>query len=152
MQIGPSTDIRLPIEAEGRNINSTDIANVLEANPYAMAMWFTEQIRLTRMLGIADMINPAGNRVSSDYEGLTAAVDDFGADPTITNFILGTVVHVSCLSLCGLDALVRRQGTKELAHGHVSSVHHPPNHYARLQESQGPHRLGLLEPDQPHRY
>ncbi len=92
-------DTRLPIENLGRNINSTAVADVLAANPYAMGMWLTEQLRLKRSLGLADLVNPAGNRVSATFETLNSAVLDFGADPTITNFINGTSAQ-SFVCLC----------------------------------------------------
>jgi hypothetical protein len=98
-QVGPSMDTRLPIEDLGRNINSTAVGDVLTANPYAMGLWLIEQLRLKRKLGLADFINPAGNRVSATFETLNSAVLDFGADPTITNFINGTSHSLSSASV-----------------------------------------------------
>jgi hypothetical protein len=89
-QVGVGTNLRMPVDAFGRNINTSDPTTLINQNTYSLGIWLNEQIRQQRRLGMADLINPAGNRVSPTYESLVSAIDDFSANASITNFVLGS--------------------------------------------------------------
>ena len=74
----------------GRNINTSDPSSSILNATYSMGIWLNEQMRLLRTTVFADLINPAGNRVSANYASLVSAIDDFSSEPNVTNFILGT--------------------------------------------------------------
>lgn len=81
--------MHLPVNDLGRNINTSDPSTSILNATYSMGIWLNEQMRLLRTTGFADLINPAGNRVSANYASLVSAVDDFSSQPNVTNFILG---------------------------------------------------------------
>jgi hypothetical protein len=87
--VGVGTNVRMPVDALGRNINASD-STAIDQNTYSLGVWVYEQTRQYRRLGVADLINPAGNRVSPTYESVTSAVNDFSADASIFNFVLGS--------------------------------------------------------------
>jgi hypothetical protein len=89
VKVGVGTSVRLPVDGLGRNINASDPSTTIFNNTYSMGIWLPEQMRLLRTMGVGDLINPAGNRVSSTYETLLSAIDDFSQQPNVTNFILG---------------------------------------------------------------
>ncbi|ELR24943.1 uncharacterized protein ACA1_176410, partial [Acanthamoeba castellanii str. Neff] len=74
----------MPVDALGRNINATDPTAVLLNNTYSLG------VRQQRKLAMADMVNVAGNRVSPTYDSLMSAINDYSANPTITDLSLGT--------------------------------------------------------------
>jgi hypothetical protein len=80
----------MPVDALGRNINATDPTGVLLNNSYSLGVWLHEQVRQQRKLAMADMVNVAGNRVSPTYDSLMSAINDYSANPTVTDLSLGT--------------------------------------------------------------
>jgi hypothetical protein len=88
-QVGAGTDVRMPVDRLGRNINASDPTGAIGNTTYSVGVWLQEQIRANRKLAMADLINVAGNRVSPGYNSLVAAINDFSADPTVTSLVLG---------------------------------------------------------------
>jgi hypothetical protein len=81
----------LPVVRDaGRLITAADPISALSNNTHSLGMWFYEKVRPVRKLGFANLINPAGNRVSPSYESLLSAIDDFSSDASATQFINGT--------------------------------------------------------------
>jgi hypothetical protein len=103
--VGSGTNVHLPIEDAGRLINTTDPNGGVTANKYSMGVWINEKTRLVRQLGFADLINPAGNRVSPTSASLLSAVNDGSSDESLTSFINGAFLPLwLVLSLCTLAA------------------------------------------------
>jgi ABC-type phosphate transport system substrate-binding protein len=89
-QVGVGTNLRMPVDELGRNINTSDPTTAINENAYSLGIWIYEQTRQQRKIGMADLINTAGNRVSPTYESLISAIDDFSTNASITNFVLGS--------------------------------------------------------------
>ncbi len=48
-----------------------------------------------RALGFADLVNPAGRRVSPSLAAINSAVEDFAAPPDANQFVLGkSMLHI----------------------------------------------------------
>lgn len=74
----------------GRTINATGMWPAeVEANAYSMAMWAAEKVRVRKTISLADLINPAGNRVSQNSGSLISAMNDFSPDPNSNLLVLG---------------------------------------------------------------
>jgi hypothetical protein len=80
----------MPVDALGRNINTSDPTTVIDKNTYSLGVWVYDFTRQQRRLATADMINPAGNRVSPTYESVLSAVNDFSADANTFSLVLGS--------------------------------------------------------------
>jgi hypothetical protein len=87
----------------GRNINTSDPSTAILNATYSIGIWLHEQMRLLRTTGFADLINPAGNTVSSTYDTLVSAINDFSDQPNITNFVLGTCWSLRAIRAASLN-------------------------------------------------
>ncbi len=96
MQVGPDDNLHLPIQDTGRLIfNVSDPTPTLSSTTNTMGVWMHEKLRSNRKLGVADFVNPAGNRVAPNAESLQSAINDFSADATLANLINGSSVRVN---------------------------------------------------------
>ena len=86
----------------GRLIDTSDPTPTLTNNSYTMGVWIHEKLRLVRTLGIADLINSAGNRVSPSYESLLSAINDFSNDASVTDLINGSQLWTWKVRIRGL--------------------------------------------------
>lgn len=112
-QVGIGSNVVFPVEALGHNIDSQDPTNDLVDNTYALGFWIYDQIVLQYGLAMADMVNPAGNRVSPNADTVLSAFNDFSSFPNTTNFVMGNgnsswplatyhqfIVHQSLMTDC----------------------------------------------------
>jgi hypothetical protein len=103
VKVGPDdNNLHLPIQDTGRLIiNVSDPTPTLSSTTNTMGVWMHEKLRSNRKLGVADFVNPAGNRVSPNAESLQSAINDFSADATLGNLINGSSMRVNFLSDMG---------------------------------------------------
>jgi hypothetical protein len=92
VKVGPDDDNpNLPIQGTGRLIiNVSDPMPPLSNTTNAMGVWMHEKLRINRKLGVADFVNPAGNRVAPGAESLQSAINDFSADASVVDLINGS--------------------------------------------------------------
>lgn len=85
------TDVRMPVDKSGRNINATSDPSVILSNiSYSLGVWLQEDIRAQRKLVMADLINVAGNKVSPGYDSLLSTINDFSDMTDVSSLVLGT--------------------------------------------------------------
>ena len=156
MKVGPDDDNpNLPIQGTGRlTIDVSDPMPTLSNTTNAMGVWMHEKLRINRKLGVADFVNPAGNRVAPSAESLQSAINDFSAYTNVVDLINGSSRGISGMwlhpKLTDQPTNQIRRGREELADGDLSPVHRPLHDHARLCQGTRPCRLDLLDPDRPH--
>lgn len=90
IQVGVGANVRMPVDLLGRNFNSSDPIGTIGNTSYSMGMWLYEDVRYDRQVIMADLINPAGVRVSANSTSLLSAINDF-SDSNDTKLVLGTL-------------------------------------------------------------
>jgi hypothetical protein len=83
----------LPIQDTGRLI--INVSDPMPALGVAntMGVWYHEKLRINRKLGVADLYNPAGYRVSPNAASLQSAIEDFSDDASLADLINGSFVR-----------------------------------------------------------
>ena len=97
MKGGPDDDNpNLPIQGTGRlTIDVSDPMPTLSNTTNAMGVWMHEKLRINRKLGVADFVNPAGNRVAPSAASLQSAINDFSAYTNVVDLINGSSRGIS---------------------------------------------------------